>query len=117
MDNRAGADASSVDECEQQEDGDGEELLGSESEFTGAKKVAPGGDRGQEDPGVFGEGDRDCRDRAGLDDGEKRSAAEESPEAPEGFAQVDALATFVGYGGGEFTIAEGGDDGEGRADH
>ena len=71
---------------------------------------------GQEDAGVFGEGDGDGGDGAGLDDDEEGPAVEESPEASEGFAQVDVLAAGVRHGGGEFAVAEGGDDGEGGAD-
>ena len=71
---------------------------------------------GQEDAGVFGEGDGDGGDGAGLDDDEQGPAVEEAPEASEGLAQVDVLAAGVRHGGGEFSIAERGDDGEGRAD-
>ena len=75
-----------------------------------------GGDGGQEDAGVFGERDGNGGDGAGLDDEEQRPAVEEAPEAAEGFAQVDVLAAGVRHGGGEFAVAEGGDDGERRAD-
>ena len=44
-----------------------------------------------------------------------RPAEEKAPEASEGFAEIDVLAAGVGHGGGEFAIAERGDDGEQRA--
>src|SRR6202020_2872632 len=81
-----------------------------------SQQIVVRGNRSHEDAGIFGEGDGDSRNGAGLDDGEQGPAVEESPEASEGFAQVDVLASGVWHGGCQFTVAERGDDGEGRAD-
>ncbi len=52
----------------------------------------------------------------GLDDGEESPAVEESPEASEGLAQVLRDNRRLRHGGGKLSVAEGGNDGEGRAD-
>ena len=49
--------------------------------------------------------------------GEHGPAEEESGQRSEGFAQIDVLAARVGHGGGQFAVAERGDQGEERGDH
>ena len=46
----------------------------------------------------------------------KRPAVEEAGQRAEGFAQVDVLAAGLGHGGGEFAVAERGDEGEDGGD-
>ena len=74
------------------------------------------GDRGDEDAEELGERDGDGGDGAGLDDGEEGPAVEEAGQRAEGFAQVDVLAAGLGHGGGEFAVAERGDQGEDGGD-
>ena len=77
-----------------------------------AHQVVLVADRGKEDARVFGEGHRHGGDGAGLNHREHRPAEEESGERAEGFAQVDVLPARVGHGGGQFAVAERGDQGE-----
>ena len=46
-----------------------------------------------------------------------RPAVEESAQRAEGFAQVDVLPAGVRHGGGQFAVAQRGDQGERRGDH
>ena len=73
-----------------------------------------GGDRRKENAEELAEGDADGGDGAGLDDEEERPAVEESPERAEGLAEIDVLAAGLGHHGGQFAVAERGDDGHER---
>ena len=96
---------------------DRQKLLRGEPDLAAADQVILRRDPREEDAGVFGERHRDGRDGAGLDHHEQRPAEEEAEQRAEGFAQVDVLAAGVRHGGGEFAVAERGDQGEERGDH
>ncbi len=75
-----------------------------------------GGNRREEDAEKLAEGHGDGRDGAALDDEEERPAVEEAPQRAERLAQVDVLSAGLGHHGGEFTVAERGDDGHEAGD-
>ena len=112
----AGADAARVAPGEEDDDGDGHQLLRGQPDLARADQIVLIADPGKEDAGVLGEGHRHRRDGAGLDHHEERPAVEEAVERAEGFAQVDVLAAGVRHGRGQFAVAERRDQGEDRGD-
>ena len=61
---------------------------------------------GSSDAEKPGEGDRDRRDRSGLDHQEQRPAVEKTPERAVGFAQINVLSAGARHHGGELAVAQ-----------
>ncbi len=70
-----------------------------------------GRNRGKENAEELAEGHADGGDGSGLNDQKQSPAVEKSPERSERFAQINVLAAGARHHGGEFAIAERGDDG------
>ena len=93
----ADLEAARVDPGEEKNQEDGDELLRRKTDRIGAKKmdrpdeIMLRRDHRQKDPGEFCKGDRDRRDRPGLNDEKKRPAKEKSDRRSVGLAQEHIL--------------------------
>ena len=108
--------APEVEPGEESDDRDGQELRRGDVEASGLEEDVLLGEPGQEHARVLGEGHRDSRDGAGLDDQEQRPAVEEARQRAVGLAQVDVLAARVGDHARQLAVAHGRGHGDERGD-